>query len=109
LVIRNHSDVAAYYPELKLLADSIFVDMEAMPLKPLLHSTELSLNASCSTWEEKRGIERTDTKSFAERFKNIKLLLKYNNSDGCTYYTLFDNTQLVKNSFPAAKEAKKYQ
>lgn len=106
LNIRNHSDVVAYYPEVKMLSDSIFVEMDAMPVKPISHSTEISLEASCSTWEEKRGTERTDGKSFPEQFKNIKLLIKYKNSDGKVYYTLFDNTQQKKNSFPTAKQVK---
>jgi len=91
IIIRNNSDVTAYYPELEIISMPQFkIDIKKLPTDPILNSAPVTLDGNCSTWEECTGADRTDAGKFPIMFQDIKIELRYKNHGGTVFYTFFD-------------------
>jgi hypothetical protein len=91
IIIRNNSEVTAYYPKILFQNNqSQFVRIDKLnELEPILSKESKTLNAVYKEIEEKKGSERTDTRFFPENLKDIQILLEYKNSKKKTFYTAY--------------------
>ena len=91
LIIRNNSDIAAYYTKMHYEKQSIVFDK--LPTKPILNSGDISLQGEYKTSEECRGQERTTSKEISDKLSNLKIVLEYQNNHGTNFYTIYNHGQ----------------
>jgi len=94
LRIRNNSDIAAYYAKMYYAKNSpMFTELEKFPTKPILNSDDITLKGLYRTFEECKGRERTKTVGIPDKFKELKIILKYQNSHRTKFYSLYAQGQ----------------
>lgn len=92
LIIRNNSDITAYYPEILFKNDALnFTKIDQLnKLKPISNISEIILNCQYQKYCESIPDERPELKKFPQEFDNLEILLQYKNSAKMRFYTLFD-------------------
>ena len=90
--ITNNSEFTAFYPELEFNPNGPKLKIDNLNrLQPIKPAESIELSASYKKYEEARGIDRTQTgEGPPVEFKELELLLGYENSKKRRFYTLFD-------------------
>lgn len=101
IVIRNNSEIIAYYPKIFLdTTNPKFTKIENLnELIPISNKETVELKAEYTKFEECEGKDRSDVSNFPEELKNIKILLEYKNASKIKSYTLYSYSDNVKNLF----------
>jgi hypothetical protein len=101
VVIRNNSEIVAYYP--KIILDTTnpkFTEIESLnELIPITNREPIELKAEYTKFEECQGTDRSNVSDFPEELKNIKILLEYKNAAKIVSYTLYSYSDKTKNIF----------
>jgi hypothetical protein len=102
VVIRNNSEIIAYYPKLILDTTSPkFTKIEPLnELIPISTKDTIELKEEYTKYEECEGKDRSDVANFPEELKNIKILLEYKNASKIKSYTLYSHSDKTRNIFP---------
>lgn len=102
VVIRNNSEIIAYYP--KVILDTTnpkFTNIESLnELIPISTKDTIELKAEYTKYEDCEGKDRSDVGKFPQELKNIKILLEYKNASKIKSYTLYSHSDKTKNIFP---------
>lgn len=101
VVIRNNSENIAYYPKLILdTTNTKFTKLENLnELIPISTKQTIELKAEYTKYEECQREDRTGVANFPEELENIEILLEYRNSSKIISYTLYNNSDQIKNIF----------
>lgn len=108
--VTNNSELTAFYPELKFNPNGPKFNLidKLNTLRPIKPSETIMLKAEYKKYEEKTGEERTDIRiQIPEEFRDLGLLLTYQNSHKSKFYTLFDFNEKT-NKF-ISKRPKEYK
>jgi len=91
LIIRNNSDIVAYYPKIYFnKSKPSFTKIEKLnELEPLLNSKHIELEAEYIKFEECQVKDRTPTNVIPEDLKDLELLIESKNSSKMKFYTLY--------------------
>ena len=100
LIIRNNSDITAYYPKIKFSPSKPkFTKIDTInELKPITNIEYIELEAEYSKFEECQGKDRTKTVGMPDELKDLKILIESKNGKKKKFYTLF-NMEKQENNF----------
>ncbi|TKC01086.1 hypothetical protein FA046_00500 [Pedobacter cryophilus] len=103
IVLRNNSDLTAFYPELDFYSiGQDFMKIEKINrLQPIKSAETLTLKAEYKEFEETTGDKRTRIgENRPSEFENLSILLSYENSKKRRFYTIFNySSKTEKNKF----------
>lgn len=92
VLIRNNSDIAAYYPKIHYKKASTQISqLDKLPNKPILNSDNISLNGKYHKREESLGSERTQINGLPDEFQQLGIILEYQNTHGTKFYSLYEH------------------
>ncbi|MBN1185574.1 MAG: hypothetical protein JXB49_25030 [Bacteroidales bacterium] len=101
LIIRNNSDVTAFYPKIYRKSSGIwFTKIDSLNnLKPIKTSDDdIVLKCEYQKYTESIPSERPKLDKFPVEFQDLKILLEYKNSAKSRFYTLFEFDNFTNNN-----------
>ncbi|MBZ4677002.1 MAG: hypothetical protein JG782_1622 [Anaerophaga sp.] len=101
LIIRNNSDVTAFYPKIYKQSSGIwFNKMDSLNnLKPIKTSDDdIILKCEYQKYTESIPSERPKLDKYPVEFQDLKILLEYKNSAKSKFYTLFEFDNYTNNN-----------
>lgn len=101
LIIRNNSNVTAFYPKIYKESSGIwFTKMDSLNnLKPIKTSDDdIVLKCEYQKYTESIPSKRPKLDKYPVEFQNLKILLEYTNSAKIRFYTLFEFGNYINNN-----------
>lgn len=91
LIIRNNSDITAYYPRIHFIQSKPkFTKIDSLnELKPLNNTEYVELKAEYKKYEECQGKDRTQTTGIPDELKDLKILMESKNGNKMRFYTIY--------------------
>jgi len=101
IIIRNNSDVTAFYPKIYHIKSGIwFTWIDSLNnLKPIKNTDDnIELNCEYQKYTESIPSKRPKIGKYPIEFQDLKMLLEYKNSAKIKFYTLFDFGNYMNNN-----------